>query len=119
MLLKIHARDFELSNALDEYTQSQLRLNLNRFQQQILRADVYLSDVNGPRGGEDKLCKVVVKMASASDPIVTRELAEDMYQAIKLCGHRLKKAVSRSIKRDRTIARRHNTIRLSQDPDAA
>lgn len=105
MLVQIHARDFALSEALDNYTDSKIRVALGLFREKIRRVDVFLTDVNGPKGGEDKNCKIIVKLDRHNADIVAHETAPDMYDAINTCSHRVKRTVARQCERDREIRR--------------
>jgi ribosome-associated translation inhibitor RaiA len=91
---------------------------LSRYESKIISINVSLFDINGPKGGEDKCCKIVIKINGASS-IVVEEIAEDLYDAINTCSRRAR----RSVKRQLSIhvrARRKitNILRLTQeDPD--
>lgn len=50
----------ELSDEVREYVQHRLGLALGRFDHRIGRVQVRCEDVNGPRGGEDKVCRIHV-----------------------------------------------------------
>ena len=101
MFVQTHARDFALSEALNKYTDSKIRVALGLFREKIRRVDVFLTDVNGPRGGEDKSCKIVVKLDNQGADVVMSETAEDMYDAINACAHRVKRTVARQCERGR------------------
>ncbi len=103
MLVKIHARDFTLSEALRDYTDSRIRLVLGLYRDKIRRTDIFLTNVNGPKGGEDMMCKIKIEPDGHS-PIIAQETANDMYNAINICSHRIKRAVGRRF--DRVLQRR-------------
>jgi ribosome-associated translation inhibitor RaiA len=58
-----------------------LRFVLRRLTWLVPRARVQLSDVNGPRGGVDKQCRVELKTASAGTVVVTA-MARDWHAAL-------------------------------------
>ena len=62
MRLEIHARNYELSDGLKDLIERRVRTALGRFARRIDRVTVSLSDVNGPRGGADKLCRLSVAL---------------------------------------------------------
>eukprot|EP01025_Chloroclados_australasicus_P055295 TRINITY_DN6658_c1_g1_i4.p1 TRINITY_DN6658_c1_g1~~TRINITY_DN6658_c1_g1_i4.p1 ORF type:complete len:280 (+),score=14.21 TRINITY_DN6658_c1_g1_i4:36-875(+) len=103
MQVKIQTRGFNLSPALNDYTDTKVRLTLGLYREKIKRVDVFLSDVNGPKGGEDMMCKIVIK-ANGCHSIIVQDIAEDMYDAINICAHRIKRAVGRRF--DRATQRR-------------
>ncbi|MCF2947052.1 HPF/RaiA family ribosome-associated protein [Paraglaciecola aquimarina] len=96
MIIDIQARQFALSKALKHYVESKLSLNLGRYKANINRINVSLFDVNGPKGGEDKCCKTIIKVKGMST-IVIEETTLDMYDAINKCLNRAKRTVSRSV----------------------
>lgn len=103
MKISIHTRGFSLSDALAKHTDSKLRLALGLYRDKIQRAEVFLCDVNGPKGGEDMSCKIKVK-AKGYSSIVTQQTANDMYDAINICSHKVKRTVGRRL--DKLVTRR-------------
>lgn len=96
MIVNIQSRHFSLTPPLSDYIQSKIRLIMGRFEHKIMRIEVCLSDVNGPKGGEDKHCKIIVKPTN-SPTIVVQETASDMYDAISACSKRVKRTVKRNL----------------------
>ncbi len=107
MIVKIHTRGFPLSNALYDYTDAKVRLILGLYRNKLRRIDVFLTDVNGPKGGEDMRCKIKIK-ADGYPSIVVHETAEDLYNAINICLHRIKRAIGRRF--DRALPHRKGLI---------
>jgi putative sigma-54 modulation protein len=96
MFVHIQSRHFSLSEALSRYVKNKVQIMLSRYEAKISRVDVSLFDINGPKGGEDKCCKIVVKINSASS-VVLQETAEDLYDAINTCTRRGRRAVKRQL----------------------
>jgi ribosomal subunit interface protein len=96
MLVNIQSRHFSLSEALSKYIKKKVQIMLCRYEGKIIRVDVSLFDINGPKGGEDKCCKIVIKINGASS-IVVQETAEDLYDAINTCSRRGRRAVKRQL----------------------
>jgi putative sigma-54 modulation protein len=96
MLVNIQSRHFSLSEALSKYVKKKVQIMLCRYEGKIIRVDVSLFDINGPKGGEDKCCKIVVKINGASS-VVVQETAEDLYDAINTCSRRGRRAVRRQL----------------------
>lgn len=103
MFVKIHAQGFKLSEALSDYSDSKVRLALGLYRDKIRRVDIFLADVNGPKGGEDMMCKIKIK-SDGHAPVLAQETSKDMYDAINICSHRIKRAVGRRF--DRVLQRR-------------
>jgi ribosome-associated translation inhibitor RaiA len=69
---------------------------LGRYETKVVNVNVSLFDINGPKGGEDKCCKIIVKINGASS-IVVQDTAEDLYDAINTCTRRCRRAVKRQL----------------------
>ena len=61
MELSIRTRDVELTDALREQITRRLEFAFDTFEDHIEDAFVYLIDLNGPKGGVDKLCQIIVR----------------------------------------------------------
>ena len=96
MLVQIQSRHFSLSEALNKYVKSKVQIMLSRYETKIISINVSLFDVNGPKGGEDKCCKIIVKVNGKSS-IVVQETAEDLYDAINTSTRRVRRAVKRQL----------------------
>jgi len=103
------ARGFDLSKALSRHIARRLQFAIGRFSARVRRVRVRLSDVNGPRGGVDMLCRLDVAVDGV-DPIVITEVAEDMYAAIDNACGRAGRVVARRVQRLRD-GRRRETLR--------
>ena len=54
MRIEIQARKVSLPSRLRRQIEHRIRAALNRFDERIRRVSLWLSDVNGPKGGSDK-----------------------------------------------------------------
>jgi ribosomal subunit interface protein len=118
MLINIQSRQFSLSPALSDYVKSKVRVMLGRFETKISKIDVSMFDINGPRGGEDKCCKLIIRV-NGNSPVVVEETAEDLYDAINTCVRRARRAVKRQVSiRGRTRQKISDLLLLnSESPD--
>jgi ribosomal subunit interface protein len=118
MLVHIQSRHFSLSEALNKYVKSKVQVMLSRYEEKIIRVDVSLFDINGPKGGEDKCCKIIIKI-NGSSSIVVQETAEDLYDAINTSSRRAKRAINRQLSiRVRTRRKISEMLRAPADePD--
>ena len=83
-----------MSPALEGYIQKRLKFALDRVSGVVRGIELRLIDTNGPRGGLDKQCSVLVGL-KAGDPIHLETKEGDAYQAIDSIAHKLKQALSR------------------------
>ena len=63
MNFSIRGRHIELTAALLGHVERRLRFALSRFGQKIRQVAVQLLDLNDPRGGLDKQCRVTVTLS--------------------------------------------------------
>lgn len=87
MDVQMVAQEFSLTPSLRGHLLRRLRVAFARAQDRAIRVVVRLRDLNGPRGGHDKLCQVSVTMPGRP-ALVIREVHADMYAAIDLAVKR-------------------------------
>jgi ribosomal subunit interface protein len=103
MRLEIRQRGMKVTEELRVHVRERLQLALGRFARSIDRVWVYLRDVNGPRGGLSKKCRIVVELPRRGRVVVTG-VDTDIFAAITRTASRAKFAVRRHVKR--RLARR-------------
>lgn len=95
-----------VSPAIREHTRRRLLFAIGKFQFHIHAISVRFSDPNGPKGGQDKCCKIEVRMAQ-QHTLFIEETAADLYAAIDLACERLGNAVRRDVGKRRDSYRRN------------
>lgn len=100
MQIEIQAVDFALTEGLRAHLQYRLNFALWRFQDRIARVAVRLSDVNGPRGGVDKVCRLRVRLHGMPD-VVIEDTEADLYMAISRAADRAGRTMGRQMERVR------------------
>lgn len=104
MHISIHTRNFDLTDALGSYTERRLRFALISADNHIQRIVVRLSDINGPKGGDDKRCHVQVVLAGLPD-VVVEDIEADLYFAIDRAADRAARTVMRKISRRQKLSK--------------
>lgn len=120
MQIDIQARNFSLTNALRGHVERRLGFALSTRDDHIQRIMVRLSDVNGPRGGEDKCCHIQVVLPKLTD-VVIEDTEMDMYTAIDRAADRAGRTVNRRLTRQRDMdrsTRQDETAPLYESHDA-
>jgi len=87
---------------LVEHVDRRLHFALARFSARIARVTVFLDDVNGPRGGVDKVCRIVVRLRNGGDVVATVEDV-DWVAAVDRATTRVGHSVGREVARTRTV----------------
>jgi putative sigma-54 modulation protein len=112
MRIEIQARGFHLTDGLREHAERRLKFALSWIGVRAVR--VCLFDVNGPRGGSDKRCRIQLPMPGAPN-VVVEDSESDLYLAIDRAADRAERTVARRLGR----LREHRHLRLAAAPAAA
>lgn len=102
MKIQVRSRGFGLSDALRAHAERRLSFAVGRFGWPLQSVTLRLDDVNGPRGGADKRCQIVARLALGGD-VRVEEMDDDLYAAISRAAERLDRAVAREMERRRTM----------------
>lgn len=75
--------------------------------------DVYLTDVNGPRGGPDKRCQIVAQLSSER-PVISTATGSDPVAAVLAAANRCRRTIRSRLKKRRDRRRRTaaSTVRI-------
>lgn len=104
MQIDIQARNFSLTDALRNHAERRLRFALTCCNSHIQRIFMRLSDINGPRGGEDKRCHLQVVLGGLPD-VVIEDTEADLYVAIDRATDRARRTAMRRIERQQSLLR--------------
>ncbi len=96
MVVEIRSRKFVITESVRRHVERRLHFALSRFAD-VERAAVCLGDLNGPKGGADKFCRICTELNSRV--AVVEEIQPDMYVAITRAAHRLAMKVAREVGR--------------------
>jgi putative sigma-54 modulation protein len=107
MRIDIQARGFELTAGLCAHTVRRLHFAFSWASGGVRRIIVRLSDINGPRGGNDKRCRIQIPLAG-SQHVVIEDTEADLYVAIDCAAERAERTVARRLRRLR--AHQHDRI---------
>jgi putative sigma-54 modulation protein len=112
MRVTIQTNGFEMTSALRSYTEHRLAIALGWAREHMHKLAVSLSDINGPRGGVDKRCKIQVQLGSGREVII-ENVEADLYVAIDRAVDRADRAVVRQVERSRHFA--HTRLSTKQE----
>lgn len=97
MELSIRTRSIELTDELRDLVNKRMQLALDTFGDRIEGAFVYLMDLNGPKGGVDKLCQITIRAHRLGD-VVVRETGKTLAAALNRAARRAKYRVSEALR---------------------
>ena len=98
MKILVKARHLALTNDLAHYVKRRLRFALDERFDQVKRVEVTLSDINGPKGGEDKRCQMLFKIKGQPD-VVIDDVHTHVHAAVDSAAERAARTVSKRITR--------------------
>jgi hypothetical protein len=102
MKVLINDKQKLLSAEAIEQTESRLAAAFSKFGFRISRIEVSVSDINGPRGGVDKECRLVAKTNKMGDVIAT-VTDESLTKSIRRAIARAERGVARRIQRHTVV----------------
>jgi len=103
MWLNISGQGPTVDAAVREYIKLRLRFALGQFGEHFGRVTVHLTDGNGPQGGEDKRCRVVVDVLGHAR-VVVEDADHDLNVAIDRTADRVGQAVRHRLDQARLYA---------------
>lgn len=108
MELAVRTRNLPLTPPMEALVRRRLGFALGRHTSEIRRVDVELADINGPRGGVDKRCRVDVTLSHGG---TIRAESTDLLvrNAIDGAARRVSRRVARLRGREATL-RRHDRL---------
>lgn len=104
MKLSIRTRNVELTEALQEQVSRRLAFALDTFGDHVEDAVVSLVDLNGPKGGVDKMCQITVRVVRAGD-VAVRDTGTTIQAALNRTARRLKYRLAETLRAGDTPSR--------------
>ena len=100
MEIQILARNVALNSSQLELIERRVQYALNRFSSQVRTVQVTMSDVNGPKGGSDILCRFKVLLRKKGE-ILVGDTDVSIESAIANVADRAARSVARLLDRQR------------------
>lgn len=105
MQIQVFAREVHVSQRLQEYIKRRMNFASQRFAQRIVTIRVRLRDLNGPRGGVDKSCQLMIGLREART-VVIKGRSESAYALIDSVVEKASNSIVRRLKRKETQTHR-------------
>lgn len=96
MQMTIQSRGQNLTESIREHIEHRIFAALDQHEHRIQGVEVLVSDVNGPRGGIDQVCRVVVRLTNGMTLRHERR-GIDLYANVSLAADKVKRRVGRQI----------------------
>ena len=117
MIISTSSHNIQLSRELDEFVSSTLQGSLERLADDVVSVDVFLQDLNGPKGGVDKQAVIRIHLRGRRE-VAIETVHENLAAAIRVGAKRAKRAVRRSLRKARRIERYRISRRLDAQPSS-
>lgn len=114
MEILILGRNVSLNAAQQELVERRIQYALNRFSSQVRSVQVTLSDVNGPKGGSDILCRFKVLLRKRGE-ILVGDTDVSIESAVANVADRAARSLARLLDRQRE----HQGISMSGAVEAS
>jgi putative sigma-54 modulation protein len=102
MIVSTSSHNVQLHPGIHEFVEHAIQDALSRFDNEVVSVDVFLKDVNGPKGGPDK--QVIIRThLRQRRPLITETVHDNLRAAIRISARRAKRAVRRSLRKARRI----------------
>jgi ribosomal subunit interface protein len=111
--MDLTALNFEVTDAIERHVERRVRAAVGRASRSITGTVVRLRDVNGPRGGIDKACRVVAWLRGRGT-VVAEAVDRNLYAAIDAAAAKFGKALRRHVRKRRTLRRPHARRRVAR-----
>ena len=108
--LHIRSRNTELNDALRDLITRRMRSALERFEDRIRALRVLISDVNGPRGGNDKHVRTELQLHNGRS-LRIEELGADAIAAAATAADRVGQVLGRLMNRRASERRQRQSVR--------
>jgi len=104
MQVNVTSTNLPVSKQLKADLASRIKASFGRTQDRIAKASVTLSDVNGPRGGNDKECKVKLTLTGLPS-ILVMSRKDNLLKAVSTALSTANLTLKRKIKKHQAIHR--------------
>lgn len=100
MEIAVRARDIVWNEDLQQQVHRSVEFAVDRHRSRIDRITVTVTDLNGPRGGVDKLCHITANVRGAK-PVIIMEKGDDVAAIVNRAARRLGYRIGRCVHRRR------------------
>jgi hypothetical protein len=117
VIISTSSHNIQLSRELDNFITTTMRGSLERLADDVVSVDVFLKDLNGPKGGIDKQAVIRVHLRGRRE-IAIETVHENLGAAVRIGAKRAKRAVRRSLRKARRIEKFRINRRLDGVPSS-
>lgn len=104
--VEVRTRGFTLTPSVYQHAVDHIAAKLAKHARAVSELTVRLEDINGPKRGRDKRCRVEVALGGRP-PLIVEEIDQDAGAAMDQAGHRLERLVARALEQRWSKRRQH------------
>ena len=101
MQIEVRVSNVAMSEALEAHITRRVDFALRRFAPRVVRVVVRLVDLNGPKGGLDKRCRMAAELSPPLQGVIVEAIDADAYVAVSQAAARLAERVTRALTRQK------------------
>jgi putative sigma-54 modulation protein len=105
MRIQVLADGFELTDGIRAHAHKRLQYAIGWAHEHVELAHMRLFDLNGPKGGQDKCCRIRIDCRRGAGDLTIEETQPDLYVAIDRAADRARRNLSRHLERQREFRR--------------
>jgi putative sigma-54 modulation protein len=109
MQLVVRGQSFTATPGLCLRVEERINQAIARFGRRVGQVRAFFSDLNGPRGGADKRCRITAQIVGFKT-VQAEDTGPDLYTAIDRAVHRTQRLVERELSRVRASRRRRQPV---------
>ena len=102
MKIEIRTQGVDLTWSIEQFAHTQVESSLRAFSEMVSSVELSLKDINGPKGGVDKLVRVKTRLRTGK-VLAVESTRASLYSAIAVSLQRTKRSVRRNLKRYKRI----------------
>ena len=96
--VNFHVRGIDFTDELHDAVQKLVVFAVDRYETQVAKVSVYLTDLNGPKGGVDKLCQITANLRRGN-PVFMLEKGSDLLTTVNRAARRIGHLIGRTVQR--------------------
>ena len=112
MRIQVRSTNIPMSIETQREIERRCRLSLDHLHGQVAQVLFHLSDLNGPRGGHDKRCRISIRLADGAT-VMIRATEPDEFRAVASALEKAKHRLNEHLKKRRRSRKGGHTIRRS------
>jgi putative sigma-54 modulation protein len=96
--IDFRVRGIEFTDELRNAVERIVVFALDRYEAQMDKISVYMADLNGPKGGVDKLCQITARLGRGN-PVLILEQGSEILTTVNRAARRLEHRIGQVLRR--------------------